>query len=356
VLHEEEHIPVQIVAGAHDSMILFADGRASCFGTNHFAACPRPAGDSAETPEPVELPACVTSVSLDNEGGAALLIDGSVWVWSQDSGDELADGDSASSVPPGVPVPISGLPPILEVAYRNQAVFALDESGDLWWWGMFHTGGQLVHAGAPRRLDGFPKLSRVVATLAATCGISVDGEAWCSGKNIQGSLGLPDEEVYFDPARRIDELPQVQDIIVDAGFGCAVAMDGSVYCWGRNHLGQLGLGTIDDEIHSATHVEGLPPSKAIDAAWGTACALTEMGRVFCWGGNLYGAVDGGLGMQKVPVPTELAIPGATHIAVGDGFVCALTDAQEVWCAGDPGSDGRTVSFPDYHVPGKLTLK
>ncbi len=82
-------------------------------------------------------------------------------------------------------------------------------------------------------------------------------------------------------------VPGLSDV-ADVGMGyehaCALRLDGSVSCFGRNSSGQLGLGTIDnDRMHPAASVVGLPPVAQLAVGSAHTCALTRDHRLFCWG-------------------------------------------------------------------------
>jgi alpha-tubulin suppressor-like RCC1 family protein len=134
-------------------------------------------------------------------------------------------------------------------------------------------------------------------------------------------------------------------ISVGVDMACAVASDGSVWCWGENTYGQLGDGTTTDSTRVPVRVVGLDGVVAVatGGTWNSdgrgagrnafACAVQQTGSIYCWGsiaGIVYGApVDG----SAVP----LAVPGvsdAAAVAAGNTHACALTRQGDVECWGD----------------------
>ena len=75
-------------------------------------------------------------------------------------------------------------------------------------------------------------------------------------------------------------------------FVCAIKPDRTVACWGRNHSGQLGNGTL---IHSSTPVtvKGLSDAVAVAAGRFHACAVLSDGSARCWGENFSGQLGNG---------------------------------------------------------------
>jgi alpha-tubulin suppressor-like RCC1 family protein len=77
------------------------------------------------------------------------------------------------------------------------------------------------------------------------------------------------------------------EIVAGGGHTCARGGDGSVWCWGRNDHGQLGLGDTDDRL---LPVKLASVGDVVALALGTAhsCALRQDGAVWCWGDNTAG--------------------------------------------------------------------
>ena len=71
--------------------------------------------------------------------------------------------------------------------------------------------------------------------------------AW--GSNESGQLGLPEDVLYSEPFT-MEKLVSMSAVQVAAGYDHSVALteDGSVWTWGANHAGQLGLGLEDTPI------------------------------------------------------------------------------------------------------------
>ena len=103
--------------------------------------------------------------------------------------------------------------------------------------------------------------------------------------------------------------------------------DGSVYSWGQNLQGQLGIGssTFTDYRYPVA-VTGFPIGTVIThvAAAHHTIALASDGTLFGWGSNTNGALGDGTGTDR---PSPVAVQGigkiVTKIAVGDSFSMAL---------------------------------
>ncbi|MDZ7815309.1 MAG: hypothetical protein U5N86_04660 [Planctomycetota bacterium] len=121
-----------------------------------------------------------------------------------------------------------------------------------------------------------------------------DGSVYAWGWNDEGQLGLGDD-VERDTPTLVGALSDKGVISITAGSDHSLVLcsDGSVYAWGDNNSGQLGLG---DELDRdfPTLVSTLSDKDVISLAGGFAhsLALCSDGSVYTWGKN----DDGQLGL------------------------------------------------------------
>ena len=128
---------------------------------------------------------------------------------------------------------------------------------------------------------------------------STDPAVFCWGMNSHGQLGSNYSRVYGQggaPAVSGFSLAAVSPQGIPKAFvgtavavgdrhACALGIDGSVYCWGDNRVGQLG---INSTIANATATRvTMPPSSgrvmSISAGANHTCATTINQDLYCWG-------------------------------------------------------------------------
>jgi len=145
-----------------------------------------------------------------------------------------------------------------------------------------------------------------------------------------------------------DDCKIVQVAIV-GGLGCVRKAGGSVWCWGDDTYGQLGDGQMASGSFTPVRVKGLPRSQAVAIGvhvdggnlWPTACSLSTTGTVWCWGSNTGGRL--GIGASSDEFSTALPmqvvdIDDATELAHGNETICVARQGGSVWCWGqDPTS-------------------
>jgi alpha-tubulin suppressor-like RCC1 family protein len=129
-------------------------------------------------PTQVKLPAPVRQVSQGGSGPAngqtiAILADGSVWTWGNNSSGQLGDGSTADSdVPVRVNVPAAVA--FVNVNSGGYACYAIDRSGRLWAWGGNQNGQLGTSSGT--RIEASPvntglHLTQVSSTASNVAGL-----------------------------------------------------------------------------------------------------------------------------------------------------------------------------------------
>ncbi|MCA9563791.1 MAG: hypothetical protein KC561_09895 [Myxococcales bacterium] len=124
--------------------------------------------------------------------------------------------------------------------------------------------------------------------------------------------------------------PHVVDLGLTPAFACAALSDGSLWCWGSNDVGQLGLRDREDR-DEPTQVPGLTNIVEVEAAGGDSgqtCARDNQGAVWCWGQGL-NALGRAPGAVETPTRVELPSP-AVDLAVGRFHFCAAPVKDQGW--------------------------
>jgi len=170
----------------------------------------------------------------------------------------------------------------------------------------------------------------------------------CTGANGNGALG---DGTTIPRAAPVDVVGLTSGVIaadVGSNHSCAVTAAGAVKCWGRGSEGQLGTGAVTDSL-TPTTVSGLATgASAVALGNYYSCALTTTGGVKCWGDNLSGQLgDGTTTASLVPVDVSGLQSGVSNISAGQEHACATLDTGEVRCWGNNASgrlgDGTTTN-------------
>ena len=174
-----------------------------------------------------------------------------------------------------------------------------------------------------------------------TCAILNDNSMKCWGKNDVGQLGLGNtltDALYNTPQAVSLSSNTVKAIVAGNSHTCAILNDNSVKCWGKNDVGQLGLGnTKTDASYDTPQAVGLgSTAKVITAGDYHTCATLNDDSVKCWGKNDVGQL--GLGNTKTDAsydtPQAVSLGStAKVIAAGGSHTCATLNNDSVKCWG-----------------------
>jgi alpha-tubulin suppressor-like RCC1 family protein len=157
-----------------------------------------------------------------------------------------------------------------------------------------------------------------------------------AGWSGSGCSGVSTCTVTMSAARAVKAtfslLPAPSVVSAGGAHSCARVVNGSVKCWGSNSSGQLGNATTTSSNAPVT-ASGIAGASSVAAGPNFTCALINAGasgRVRCWGANAYGQLGDGTKTRRTKASTVVAATGSTaaligvgRIAVGSGFACAV---------------------------------
>jgi len=177
-------------------------------------------------------------------------------------------------------------------------------------------------------VEGVASITQVTAGTYHTCAAARDGSAFCWGRNHRGQLG---DGTIADESRptpsKVVGLTGVTEIAAGAEYTCAVATDGIARCWGGTP------GSTSDQA-SPTEIGGLGDVTALSPGANHVCALTADGSVYCWGANTFGELgDDAIGDESATPVRVAALGASVRIASGAHHVCAVTTVGALWCWG-----------------------
>ena len=167
-----------------------------------------------------------------------------------------------------------------------------------------------------------------------SCVVDAAGAVKCWGGNARGQLGDSTTTNRTEPTSVLGLTGTQKTVAAGADFGCALSTTGTVACWGRNDVGQLGDGSTADRAVAAA-VGGLGEEvTAIGTGGSHACALTKSGAVKCWGGNGLGQLGNNATTNaSTPVSVTGLQTGVEGIAVGNSHACARLADGSAKCWG-----------------------
>jgi alpha-tubulin suppressor-like RCC1 family protein len=131
------------------------------------------------------------------------------------------------------------------------------------------------------------KVKFVSAGGSASALITTDGSVYTFGITAGGRLGYRTNKLVQWIPRRVDlrEDARVKAVAVGGSHMMAVTSRGSLFVWGDNGKGQLGLGSLSDRTSPVRvpHPTGLHWSPVLAAGEGHSLCVDSAGQLFAWG-------------------------------------------------------------------------
>jgi alpha-tubulin suppressor-like RCC1 family protein len=162
-----------------------------------------------------------------------------------------------------------------------------------------------------------------------------DGSVWTWGHNV-GEIGNGNQIDQALPFQvrgpgGVGTLNSVKLIMGGEDSNAAVTSDGSLWTWGMNGQGQLGIGS---QTNVFTPVK-VPTLNSVISLGGRArhyLSIKSDGTVWGWGHNLHGALGSACSISPCLATTPVLIPGVNNpimVTAGQGFSAALLQDHTV---------------------------
>ena len=162
------------------------------------------------------------------------------------------------------------------------------------------------------------------------------------------------------PATPADAAPDAsmdgswREVTAGVSHTCAIRMDDTLWCWGRNDAGQLGLGSAARESDQPAQVPGT--WKHVSSLFMTTCAIDSTDAMYCWGLSDNG--QAGSNVARVLAPNLIDGETWSEVATGYYFSCGITTdgAAKCWgynVNGELGTGDTTPSLTPRPIDSQL---
>lgn len=340
-----------VSAGAHHSCGLTSSGAAYCWGANAFGQL---GDGSAGADEDADVPVAVATdlrfaqIDAGGRSTCGLALDGSVYCWGANEQGQLGDGNAGTNS--NTPRPVGLDITFVRVSTGHSHVCGLTSiaGGDVFCWGR-NVEGQLgdgtgMDSDLPVKVDAGVLFTSVLASGVYACAGELPN-IYCWGENEHGQLGdgtSNDSDTPVLVSGGLDFQAHANGALtLGNAHACGLTVQLETWCWGRNNRGQLGTGDGTSSLIPVL-TEAVPgaPFQALTASDDHTCGVTSSSdgrQVYCWGWNGSGQLgDGTTTDRAVPTATEGA-SGFRSIDAGSFHTCGVTDAGEAFCWGFNGS-------------------
>ncbi|MFD2256594.1 hypothetical protein ACFSSA_07900 [Luteolibacter algae] len=292
---------VEIGSGENFTLALDDQGTLWGWGANNYGQISK---DSSRFLKPVrvELPGPVSRFACGNTHALALGRDGKLWAWGTNSYGELGQNHDDPVTGFVEIVKPAGMQNVRTLAAGEHSSYAVDVAGKMWAWGYNSYGelgdGSKTHRFAPVPMDisnGVPAIKSIDSGGNHALASGIDGSIWSWGLGNYGQLGRGSTSSSNKPVNVTTGLTDASAIAAGESHSLAVSPSGVVWAWGRSNRGQLG--------NNSTATSNIPVQTATVTDWSDILhiatrrdhniAMKSDGSVWSWGYNYYGQL--GLG-------------------------------------------------------------
>ena len=344
-----------VAAGWIHSVVLKNNGTVWVCGDNGQGQLGNGTLVDANIPQQVSGLTGVTAVAAGRIFTAALKNNGTVWNWGNLNG----SGQTTT------PVQVAGLTGVIAITCGGYHFLALKNNGTVWgWreniWGQLGNGA-IAPISTPVQMTGLTDVIAIAGGDSYSLALKNDGTVWAVGNNMYGQLGNGSTGGNITTAFQIPSLSGIVAITSGSLSSYALKNDGTMWAWGYNDYGELGLG---DTLHrtSPTQITGLTGITAIEAGMQHCFVLKNDGTVRGWGYNSAGQIGNGTATNSnIPMLVNSLCPvsqgcNANFTMYPDAFIAhtywivnyssGTSPLHYDWNWGD-GSPHDTIAYPSH---------
>jgi alpha-tubulin suppressor-like RCC1 family protein len=239
-------------------------------------------------------------------------------------------------------------------ASSGRHFFGLKTDGTAWAWG-YNDNGQLgINVGAPAYTKKYRSSPTQIGTdntwsSKFSCDdgnsfwIKTDGTLWSWGYNPNGALGLNSPFIGYPFAARSGQKSsptQVgtdstwSDVLGGGGSATALKTDGSLWSWGTNNNGELGRNTQGTSESRSSPVQIPGTWSKIASTTNTKWGIKTDGTLWGWGSDQFGKLAQNTNQVRLSSPTQVGTDTTwDKFGQGGSHVLAVKTDGTLWSWG-----------------------
>jgi alpha-tubulin suppressor-like RCC1 family protein len=271
------------------------------------------------------------SVSMGQAHTLALKTNGTIWAWGYNTPGCLGDGTTTDRNSPVQLVSATSYWKQIAAGRYNSTAIKTD--GTLWLWGNNGYGqlgdNTITNKSSPvQTVSGGTNWRLVSAGSYNTAAIKTDGTLWLWGLNTEGQLGTNDITSRSSPVQTVSGGTNWKLVSAGNYQNFAIKNDGTLWGMGRGDIGRgtLGDNTTVSKSSPVQTIAGGTNWKSVSACYDHVLAVKTDRTLWVWGANSQGQLGiDSTAVRSSPVQT---ISGGTNwkqVSAGRYFSTAITD-------------------------------
>jgi alpha-tubulin suppressor-like RCC1 family protein len=249
------------------------------------------------------------SVDVGINHACARKTTGAVFCWGSDSNGQIGNGATTGNQVSPVQESTAATNWGSSIAAGSLHSCAVKTTGTLWCWGsdgfgQIGNGATTGNQVSPvQESSGSTLWSQVSAFSNHTCAVRSNGTLWCWGSDSSGQIGNgATSSNQVSPVQESTSATNWASVSTGDSHTCAVKTNGTLWCWGSDSGGQLGngqtSGTQESPVQEAT---GATDWDFAISGYQSTCAVKTNGSLWCWGSNALGELGLGIPFPDDPI-------------------------------------------------------
>tara|TARA_X000000368_G_scaffold19582_1_gene15438 strand:- start:3024 stop:4208 length:1185 start_codon:yes stop_codon:yes gene_type:complete len=288
------------------------NGSYGCLGQNNTTqySSPRQVGSDTTWVSPI----------IRGDNGGCVKTDGTLWMWGRNDEGTVSQNDRTNySSPKQVGSDTTWSSDRNHLALSDMSVAAIKTDGTLWAWGYSRIHGQngqneRSNHSSPVQIGTATNWNFVSKSWQGHFAINTNGQLYAWGSNYWGCLGYLNAPGDSNSGSRSSptQIPGTtwKSAVGSSTSTLGVKTDGTLWSWGANTYGQLGLNNHNGDFgvdgkSSPTQIPGTTWTDAM-ASWGGMVARKSDGTLWTWGQNQYGQLGTN---NKIHRSSPVQVPG-----------------------------------------------
>lgn len=300
---------IKVGAGDLYCFALDDEGALWGWGNNSYRQLSKELYYESIVPVRIQIPSLVSNFACGANHAVAVDRLGRIWTWGHNSSGQLGAGHTNAFTGFYQVNKPSGMGEVISLAASSASTFALDASGKVWSWGSNSSGvlgdGTTIARHSPVAVSqstSMPPIKAISATGGHVLALANDGAVWTWGYNGYGQLGNSSTSASSVPVKITTGLLAASAVAAGENHSLGISDLSHLWGWGSNGNGQLARNStlsVATTAVQATSVTDFNSLSAAAAGSQHSLALKADGSVWTWGYNNYGQLGLGDGTQRL---------------------------------------------------------